>query len=85
MKGNRVKSLEQSSNPLESDDVQVQGNTVSECGTGIAVEAWGWLESSGSYNKIVKNNIIDCAYGISIAAYDLGGIHQWMHVRLIIK
>jgi hypothetical protein len=54
---------------FESDDVSVQGNSVSGSQTGIAVEAWGWIQPSASENKIVRNNVAGSQGGISVAAY----------------
>lgn len=57
---------------FKSDDVIVQGNTVEGCGTGIAVQAWGWVRATANNNKIDKNIVLDSQWGISIIAYDLG-------------
>lgn len=55
---------------FESGGVVVQGNTVIDCGTGVAVEAWGYYYPSANNNKIVKNTIEGSQYGVSVAAYD---------------
>ena len=58
---------------FESSDVIAQNNIVKECGTGIAMETWGWYAPNDNNNKVDRNTIIDCQYGIYVAAYDLGG------------
>jgi len=54
---------------FESGGVVVQDNTVKECGTGVAIETWGWYLPSANNNKIVKNTIEDSQFGVSVAAY----------------
>jgi len=58
---------------FESDEVSVQGNSISESQSGITVEAWGWMETSASNNKIVNNNITGADWGVSVAAYAIPG------------
>lgn len=54
---------------FESDNVSVQGNTVSESQVGISVETWSWFTPSASNNKIVNNRITGADWGVSVAAY----------------
>lgn len=56
---------------FETNDVTVQGNTVINSQTSVAIEAWCWQYPSASGNKVVNNTIENSDYGVSVAAYDL--------------
>ncbi len=58
---------------FEADEVMVQRNTVLNSQTAIAIEAWGWFLPTASYNRVVANTITNAEWGVSVAAYDLGG------------
>ncbi len=59
---------------FESDNVTVQGNTVTGSQTGIAVETWHYFGvASASGNKIIRNTVEDADWAISVTAYTLGG------------
>lgn len=58
---------------FETDDVSVKNNEVLNCQTGIAIETWGWVCSSASYNQIANNMIDNSDWAISVAAYDWYG------------
>lgn len=58
---------------FESSDCLVQGNTVTQCEMGIAIETWSWFEAQASNNKIMQNTITDGVYAITVSAYDVEG------------
>lgn len=51
---------------FESDNIQVQRNTVEHCDTGIGVGAWGWFLPSADNAKLDRNRVLDSQKGISI-------------------
>jgi nitrous oxidase accessory protein NosD len=61
---------------FETDKVTIQGNTVEDCQIGVGIEAWCWFEESASKNNIINNSIIGADYGVTVAAYSLGGYSQ---------
>jgi hypothetical protein len=57
---------------FEADEVTVQGNTVLDSETGVAVESWCWYEPSADNNKVVRNTIQGANWGVSVSAYGWG-------------
>ncbi len=58
---------------FEAGNVTLLGNAVSGSQTGVAVETWCWFAPSANNNKVVMNTIEDADWGVSVAAYALGG------------
>lgn len=57
---------------FESDNVNVDGNTVEGNQTGVDAESWCYLgPSSANNNKFVNNTISGSDYGVIVAAYSL--------------
>jgi len=58
---------------FESDNVSVQGNTVTDCQTAIGIETWCWVTPSASNNKVVNNKVTGAAWGITVVS------HAWKY------
>ena len=58
---------------FEANDVHVLKNTVVNNQTGIGIEAWCWIAPSADGNQIVQNTVSGAQWGVTVAAYALGG------------
>ena len=58
---------------FETNGVQVQGNVVANNQSGIVIEAWCWIAPSADGNKVVNNTVSGAQWGITVAAYAIGG------------
>lgn len=51
---------------FETSHCTVQGNLVESNDVGIGIETWAWYDLEASYNKVVKNVIVDSDWAISL-------------------